>query len=224
MPQSVASDILTNIFHTLNQKIDYLVLRNFVGLPDSWENDVDLLVAPAQHDNAVILIEQYLKENGLISQALVMKRYGLTAYKIHGRDRDLRLDLFYKLNKAWIEYADVAEVLRGKRVFSDIFYVPHNNHAALLIAAKELFAYGRIRNKYNALYQSVEKESLHADALALFRDRISSQGIELIIEALISGGTGKRPRPSFSSLVRPCAMANWVQSCRSGFVQIESAD
>ena len=147
-------DSLKTIFLELDEKgIDYLVLRNHEGLPNSNNaKDVDILL-PSETDskqlNSIVL--NLCERLGLsivwFNCLDYLTGYVLASYGQDGQIRYLKLDFFYGLKWRGIEYLNSAEILAAKVCVNGVF-IPSKSHEAVI----HLFNGLLYAKKYNAKY------------------------------------------------------------------------
>src|SRR5690606_35545782 len=107
-----------------SEKIVFLVLRNYEGLPHRIGNDIDVLVSPKQLQQAEAILIRVAEEIG---------------YQLHNRAEfspvslfffhpesceQVQFDLFYKLVWRGLHFISTSEVLE-RRVAKSAFFVPH---------------------------------------------------------------------------------------------------
>lgn len=157
LPESVQvlptnlSVLLNGLFALLHSgRIDYAVMRNYDGLPDSvGSSDLDILVEPSQSDDAIRLIRQAIREAGGVpigisrTAALVkICAFGRVSPG-GGRWWGLRIDVNLQLTYCGVGL-DVRDILtRFARTCREI-RVLHPGAAALLALVKELVHNRRI--------------------------------------------------------------------------------
>lgn len=206
-----ASAAVVRVFSELaSNYIGFVVLRNFEELPLSWRNDIDILVRPSQLAQAHEIVLHTLS-NGSSSNISVLRRTGFLGLKVPCSDRELQIDLYGALSKGWVAYADVELVLDKAVKFHELFDVPHENHQKLLLMAKELFAYGKLRARYHYLFDETSQDDMAEDAWNLFSSNITDGGVQTIINNCIDPHLGGHPLPRVSSLLRPRAFLEWVR-------------
>ncbi len=140
--------LVTAVFHAWDRAgIDFLVLRNYEGLPDFTTNDIDVLVAPCQLRRA--------------EEVLLAAAQGV-GYRCHNRaefatlalylssaqsGRQAHFDLFTALKWRGFDFLDCREFLRRK-VCCGLFSVPHPaDEAATNLLAFLIYA-GKVKPKY----------------------------------------------------------------------------
>lgn len=129
--------------------VEFLVLRNYEGLPDSTTNDIDVLVAPEQVRQAETTLLQTAGEAGFrlhnraefASLALYLSSRTSTA--------QTHFDLFTHLKWRSLEYLDCRKFL-GRRVKRGLFAVPHPADEAVTSLLSFLIYTGTAKPKYRA--------------------------------------------------------------------------
>jgi hypothetical protein len=182
---TTASDLLVMVFEALiAEKFNFVVLRNYENLPNNWRNDIDILIEPIALDKAHEIIINVLltAKNSLLTESL--KRLNYRASRCVCVDRELHIDLYSQLSKGWVSYADTGAILAAQRKYNSLFNIPDPTHELLLIAAKELFSYGKIRSRYHGCMNNMNLDLSHAAADLIFGSCLSSRERALIVKAL----------------------------------------
>ncbi len=146
--QQEIGPLVTAVFRAWDKAgIDFLVLRNYQGLPAFTSNDIDVLVAPRQLQRA---------EQALLAAA------GAAGFRLHNRARFATLalylshrhsnaqahfDLFTALKWRGFEFLDCREFLR-RRVSRGLFAIPHPVDEAASNLLGFLIYTGKVKPKY----------------------------------------------------------------------------
>jgi hypothetical protein len=206
-----ASDLLTKVFDALyDTKLPFVVLRNHEGLPFVWGNDIDILVEPVALDRAHRIVLETLQRASESTPVESMRRLNFRATRRACADRELQIDLYSRLSKGWITYADTEAILSARQSKHPHFCVPDPIHEALLIAAKELFSYGEIRVRYHAKLANHDTDQAKAAAQAVFKRRLNSKGQRLVVKALVDPTVKGSPGLRMRSLLHPGLALRWA--------------
>lgn len=127
--------------------VRFIVLRNYEALPDHVDNDIDILVLPAQRQ---------LSEGVLVTAATA------TGYRLHNRAEftpvslffyrpgtleQVQVDLFTSLGLRILPFLSVPEVLE-RSVNRGLFSVPHPIDGAIINLLTRLLYKGHVRASY----------------------------------------------------------------------------
>src|SRR5260370_5594273 len=128
-------------------RIDFLVLRNYDGLPDFTTNDIDVLVAPHQLRNA----EQTLLEAAREAGFRLHNRAEFATLALYLSDPDssaqAHFDLFRALKWLGFDFLDCRCFLQ-RRMQRELFAIPHPaDEAATNLLASMIFT-GNVKEKY----------------------------------------------------------------------------
>jgi len=150
---------LNELFQHLHKSnINYCILRNYENIPENIGNDIDFLVDEKNLEEMEKIIFFVMKQYGL--KLLNKKqRYGYKGlYFIETKTQNIiLLDLFTKLSKKWISYADVNYILQNKIEYKN-FYVPKKSSILYTVLLKDLLTYDKLRNKNNDLLLDLDEE------------------------------------------------------------------
>lgn len=202
-----ASDLLIEIFVALNAKLDFLVLRNFDQLPNNWRNDIDILLN--KMELATSIIDSVINKNMVLRYSCAVKKFNFYSIKVSCSDRELQIDLYNGLSKAWINYADIDFILKSKIRYQELFDTPNMVDESLLIVAKELFSYGYIRERYHKKMHFDEIDT-PKHAKNIFGKDLSLSGLNLLVSATKDPTVRGRPRVKFKSLLSTKDFISWI--------------
>ena len=197
----------------LSNRLDILVLRNYEYFPQNLGNDLDFLVSKDSLSEAVSvcrevadnfnfkLIESIKRNNSLLSVSFAENSNSLDFIKV---------DFFSGLTKGWFAYANTNEVLNKKITFKE-YYVPNLTHEAYLLLMKELFMYGRLRERYfdkfTSKYKNIDFKEVYQLSSGLIRAssiaRIENEYTD--IHNLVF-----YPQPTIKNFVQPIKAAQWI--------------
>ena len=126
--------------------MDFLVLRNYEGLPDSISNDIDLLVAPLQRQLAEKTLRTAASEAG---------------FRLHNRSEFATLALYFSSESLAEAHFDIFHGLQWrafdflnsdrfleKRIDRGLFSIPHPAHEAATSLLATMIYNGNIKEKY----------------------------------------------------------------------------
>jgi hypothetical protein len=181
---------------------------------------VDILVRPADLGAVRRITVTTLERSGGRGNARSMGRLGFWSVRLACADRDLQVDFYAAIMKGWITYADVDVIFSARRQVHPLFCAPDPLHERLLIAAKELFAYARIRERYHAKLASDDFAAMLASAVPLFSAQLTDGGCRLIARAAVDPTVTGRPTVRASALLKPRMMVAWARQRRNGWLPI----
>ena len=208
-----APQVLTAILSALNATLPFVVLRNYGGLPDKWDNDVDILVRPNDLPAVRAITNSIFRRSPHGYAAHTMERLNFWSARLVCSDRELQVDFYSGMSKAWCTYAETDIILAARRPAHALFSVPDPTHELLLIAAKELFAYGRIRPRYHELLSGSheEKGKIFRNAVQVFGKHLTQSGCLLIASALENPTATGRPCLRPKVLLQLDSMLAWLR-------------
>jgi hypothetical protein len=197
----------------LRNNIDILVLRNYEEFPKNLGNDIDCLVMK----NSIVDVSTICREvstnfNFRIVKSIQMNNNLLSFYfSDNCNPLDIvKVDFFSGLSKGWLSYADTQEVLNKKIKFRE-YYVPDLTHEAYLLLMKELWMYGRLRDKYIEKFTSQYKDIDFNEVYKLSGGLITSLSIEKIEDEYSNiANLVLKPRPTMKNILQPIMAINWL--------------
>jgi len=200
---------LAAFFNALKTEyVRYAVLRNHDGLPLDWGNDVDILVHADELTAATRCLFRVFNLADVPYSR--MRRFHFLSYRFGFGDRELQVDFYTAISKAWFRYADAQSVLDRACENEAGISIPHPSDEVRLIAAKELFSYGYLREKYHSQFRAhAIGESAPNDAL--FSGRLTPSSIALIDRCVVAPSTRGRLRPTMRNLVTPADILQWMR-------------
>ena len=205
-----AGRLLGEILRALMQEVPFVILRNYEDLPLLWKNDVDLLIRPSDLVRSSEICLRVANAEAKDCAISVLTRFHLRSILVACSDRLLRIDLFTAMSKGWIIYADTDKILAARSRRHELFCIPDPYHELLLIAAKELFAYGYIRPRYHSKLTCHDWARSQESSRMLFDQHLTDSGCLLIAKALINPEVKGRPGVLPGSLLRPAAIFSWM--------------
>lgn len=218
-----APELLERALSALDKDLPYVVLRNYEGLPLNWGNDIDILMRPDDLRRAKDIILGILNRGAGDQTLLAMARWNFWSVRLACSDRTLQIDIYTGICKAWFTYAETEVILASSRRGSAPFAIPKKVHELLLIAAKELYAYGRIRSRYHARLAGHDVGESSAASTSLFGNYLTPGGCALIAGALDNPTVTGRPAINLRNLWRPRDIAVWAARRGNGWRQLPAS-
>lgn len=216
-PLVTAPEVLTAILAALKPAVSFVILRNYEDLPKGWGNDVDILISPSDLALVRKITVDILRRSPHAPAARTMERLNFWSARLPCIDRELQIDFYTAISKAWANYADAKAILAARRPSNALFSVPDPLHELLLIAAKELFAYGRIRSRYHKKLAGHDKDESLKSAMLLFSGYLTLPGCRMVANALTNPTVAGRPGMTLTALLQPRAILKWARLRRNGF-------
>ncbi|MEH6457490.1 MAG: hypothetical protein V7749_14265 [Cocleimonas sp.] len=150
----VDSQLLSALFDSLNKNnLDFLVLRNYQGLPHSNNaKDVDILIddkVSPQVINKIIIDICKLQNTKLIwlNELDYLSGFVMAKVMTGGTVAYAKLDFFYGLKWRGIEFADTKEIL-SNRIEQDNFFIPSPGHEAYIHLINGILYSKTVNSKY----------------------------------------------------------------------------
>jgi thymidylate kinase len=186
----VEKDCLVDLFKTITDKYEYVVLRNADELPyDNFSNDVDILIDHDRYD----LFEKKMKSIFLKHGFKRMERtsfFGIECYTFYNIENEkaysLKIDLFFNIEGGGVKYYDFKEVITYKKKNTNGIYVFESNVEAYVTALKTFAAGGVLKEKYLSFFIENRLESEHS-----LYQKCPSKSLKQCIDFLI--GNHKNP-------------------------------
>lgn len=219
-----APQVLTALLVELGPALPFVILRNYEGLPDIWGNDVDVLIRPSDLATVRKITLRILRRSPHFPAACIMERLNFWSINLPCVDRELQIDFYTAMSKAWITYADSEVILAARRQIHPLFCIPDPLHELLLIAAKELFAYGRIRSRYHKHLAGHEAKASLVEALKLFSKRLTKKSCCLVAQALTDPTITGKPKPLLSTFMNSKTMWLWIRLRKNTWKKISNAN
>ena len=221
-PLNTASQVLTAILEALAEKVTFVILRNYEQLPLSWGNDVDILVHPSDLLRAQQAVLSILQRSPRVKAASCLERLNFWSIRLPCDDRELQVDFYTGMAKAWITYAEAKTILDARTQKHPLFCTPAPLHELLLIAAKELFAYGSIRPRYHDRLSGNFSVVSSKESIFLFSDDLTVDGCRLVATSLLNPKVTGRPQVRRSLFFHPGEIVRWVRQRKSGWKSLLS--
>lgn len=156
-------DLLDNLFNVFEQqKVEYLILRNYEGLPEKIRmgGDIDFLIDINSYRRIATVLDTIEKIEILISsERLVVKEY-IVRY-----DNKLTIKLDFHPFEDWhgAIYCQSSTILRSKRKHS-CFFVPSEFHQAMTMLMASFLYGGFIKQKYMPYAKPILASSSELDS------------------------------------------------------------
>lgn len=165
------SFILTKIFSLLNNRVEYVVLRNFEGLPEQNDSrDIDIALHRNDYRNLKSLLIKLIDDNGwklvtyLNSDRLVTWVIGKN-YNDHFTEL-IQLDFFFNTSIFGIELLSVNELLKNRQFNGNIYF------PSIEMQFLDKYLYDRaVGTQYPEKYRATR---LAAQNLPMVREKIST--------------------------------------------------
>jgi thymidylate kinase len=145
--QQEISRFLTIAFRAWERAgIDFLVLRNYEGLPETISNDIDVLVSPRQAREAEMTLRTAASEAGfrLHNRAEFST---LALYFSSASGAEAHIDIFRGLQWRAFDFLSCERFLL-KRIKKGLFSIPHPAHEAATSLLATMIYTGEIKEKY----------------------------------------------------------------------------
>ena len=164
--QSVLSSnvIIKEVFTSLNNNsIQYVVLRNYDGLPDVVGHDIDLLVEEESLDLFIRIFNRVIRDNGWIS-IQIQNRFCFVSFIVtpvsheHSPFVTLKWDIWAPITFNGIPWIDAKKILVNRKLYSGLFFIPTPGAESATLLLKDLIQgkiikpvyFNRIRSFYLA--------------------------------------------------------------------------
>jgi len=201
------------LWSCLNDKIDILVLRNYEGFPEDLGNDIDCLVMKDSIVEIHAICREVSKEFNFRIVESITRNNSLLSFYFSDNCNPLdvvKVDFFSELSKGWLSYADTQEVLNKKIKFRE-YYVPNLTHEAYLLLMKELFMYGRLRDRYLEKFSSKYKDIDFNEVYKLSEGLITRLSIKKIENGYDNiANLALKPRPTTKNILQPIVAISWL--------------
>lgn len=201
---------LQNVFNNLtSEQINWMVLRNFKGLPNSNPSkDVDLLVKRSDINSARIIIERTMKENGFTRYSF-QRFQSIWCYTFFKPAEigfiSLKIDLFYSLVWRGAQTLTFDEIFVHKVKYNG-FFVPSDVCDAFMLWIKPLMTGGVIKEKYvSQILKSIHEEPIEFKKMLL---KTFHMRLAIKIWPLLEQGRLKET----ISYKRSLCLSSWVKS------------
>lgn len=144
---------ISTMFEQLEQqKLPYVVLRNYEGLPEQVGHDIDILVGDEDLDRFSTMLCKIATEGGwcLVQHT---NRYGFRSFIFVPMpdimvERSLKLDVWAPISWRGFTWINTKVALSSRQVHQRGFYIPAHGVESATLLLKELLQFGKIRSKY----------------------------------------------------------------------------
>ncbi|MFA5688380.1 MAG: hypothetical protein WC959_04440 [Kiritimatiellales bacterium] len=155
------SAVLTRLFSAWDRaNIRYLVLRNYELLPEHTENDIDILLDPAQLHPARKLLEQAARQEGWTIHNL--GHFSCTALFLYNLQTLEQIHLDLMCGAKWYSFffADHSLMLESRLPHKNFFRPAPVHETAVLLLTRLLYG-GRVKEKYRETIRRSASDSRH---------------------------------------------------------------
>lgn len=155
------SSLLHNFFCFLNERTDYVVLRNSAGLPDCcYSRDIDIAIRRSDYKNIKKDLLALLEENEW-KLLTYLRSDRLITWVVAGKEDLMQFDFFFDCSVFGIELLNVEQLLKDARVMEGPLPI---RIASARIEFLDKYLYDRAVSaaypeKYAAIRQAVENDS-----------------------------------------------------------------
>ena len=176
---------LEDLFDSLNsENIDYLVLRGYQNLPESYSNDIDFSVRNKGELVLFFKIINTLSVKYKYSISTDAVRSGLLKVFLHFDNQILKIDVFYCFKYAGLYYINIENLHESKRILNTGIKAPSINYELAISLLKEILHNSRIRkDKVRLLRSQYEQAAFNIP----FNNYFTEQNIIKIRESLFLG-------------------------------------
>ena len=159
-------------------KVNYVVLRGYENLPDSYSNDLDFGIHPSNKNNFFLALVEY-KALHNVKIKINLSRYEVLKLKFLYGNEEIDFDFWFDINYCGLEYISVSEVVK-KAISYKNFMIPNAENELTISFLKELLHMKRLReDKVIWLTRKVEESNLDFFA-AFFSTKTKEQIIKVI--------------------------------------------
>jgi len=152
----IEKDCLVDFFDTINDKYEYVVLRNADELPyDNFSNDVDILIDVEKYDLFETEMKSVFSRHGFER----MERtsfFGIECYTFYNIKNEkaysLKIDLFFNIEGGGVRYYDFKDIITYKEKNHNGIYVFETKVEAYITALKTFAAGGSLKEKYLSFF------------------------------------------------------------------------
>jgi thymidylate kinase len=176
----IDTELLNELFDTLNQNMKFLILRNHQGLPESNNaKDVDILlpsdVKPCQINSIIKEVSASLNASIIwINELDYLSGFVLARQTENGQVIYAKLDFFYGLKWRGVEFINSSHLL-SECIQVKNYYIPAPGHEALIHVLNGALYGKSINKKYKHLIQQGYFEhSLQ------FKELLASSGLNFL--------------------------------------------
>jgi thymidylate kinase len=187
-------------------------LRNHEGLPADVGNDVDVLIARSNRDQALVLIRDRAEAHGWIM--IGRAEFGpLAVYFANPEDGEtLHIDLFDRLDWRGLEFADVSGI-SARREWNGLVHIPGAVDEIYLSVVTRLLYQGQVREKHQTQAREFHEKEGAQNLQATFTKHLGPDG-SLLHDQLSENNW--EPSPAIRATVRSAVIRrNCLRNPRS---------
>jgi hypothetical protein len=176
---------LKDLFNSLNsENIDYLILRGYQDLPESYSNDLDFSVRNKGELGLFFSVINTLSAKYKYSISTDAVRSGLLKVFLHFGNKILKIDVFYCFKYAGLHYIDIENLHQSKRILNTGIKAPSINYELAISLLKEILHNSRIRKDKVLLLRSQYEQAIFNIP---FNNYFTEKNIIKISKSLFSG-------------------------------------
>lgn len=188
----IERNCLVEFFNSINEKFEYVVLRNADELPyENFSNDIDILIDELNYKNFEKNMKEILVSYGF-DRVERTSFHGIecyTFYNINGEIHSLKIDLFFNVQGGGVKYFDFKDIIKYKEKTNNNIFVLKNEIEYFLTALKTIAAGGKLRetylnnfieksiNKDHILYQNLKSKKLFDYLINIKKDKVNPSNI-----------------------------------------------
>lgn len=161
----IERNCLVEFFNSINEKFEYVVLRNANELPyENFSNDIDILIREEDYKNFQESMFKILTKNNF-ARVERTSFHGIECYTFYNLDSEihsLKIDLFFNVQGGGVKYYDFETIIEYKKLTINNIYVLEEHIENFLTALKTLAAGGKLKEKYlqNFISNSIDKNHI----------------------------------------------------------------
>lgn len=196
---NIEKNCLVEFFNSINEKFEYVVLRNASELPyENFSNDIDILIDEQKYKDFEKNMNNIFISNGF-NRVERTSFHGIecyTFYNIEGEINSLKIDLFFNVQGGGVKYYDFKNIIKYKQKTKNDIFVLENEIEYFLTALKTIAAGGKLKEKYlnsfiknsiekdHILYQNIKSKKLFEYLINIKKDKENPSSInrKLIIK------------------------------------------
>ncbi len=185
-PPRDLSELVVAVFERWRRDgIEFLVLRNYEGLPRETTNDIDVLVLPGRLATA----ERALREAAAQAGYVLHNRAEFSPVSLffhHPATRQqIQFDLFHGLNWRGFALLPPRAVLE-RRIDRGLFAIPHPAHEAVINLLTRQIYHGYVKEKYKpAILAGFQQDT--AEAVRLLADMFGDGTARALSDDILAG-------------------------------------
>jgi len=145
--EMVGTVVLSLLQKLSSNRVEWVYLRNYEGLPDRVGNDVDLLVPSGSRKRVAKML---VSETANLGWSFMGRGdfSPLSLYFAHlATTQTLHIDIFDRLEWHFVEYASAESILADRR-WNGLVYIPNGADEIFINVLTRLVYHGKIRSKH----------------------------------------------------------------------------